>query len=114
MAVKEKALEKDCYTYRVTWSCEDNEYVGLCAEFPSLSWLAGTQEDALRGIREVVADVVEDMKANNESVPEPLATKDYSGNLSIRIPKDLHRNIAIQAAEANISINRLISYKLSV
>ena len=53
------------------------------------------------------------MKANNEPVPEPLATKDYSGNLSIRIPKDLHRNIAIQAAEANISINRLISYKLS-
>ena len=114
MATKEKALEKDCYTYRVTWSREDNEYVGLCAEFPSLSWLAGTQEEALRGIREVVADVIVDMKANNEAVPEPLATKDYSGNLSIRIPKDLHRNIAIQAAEANISINRLISYKLSV
>lgn len=25
------------YTYRVTWSAEDEEYVGLCAEFPSLS-----------------------------------------------------------------------------
>ena len=102
------------YSYSVIWSDDDKEYVGLCAEFPGLSWLAGTQEEALRGIREVVADVVVDMKANNEAVPEPLATKDYSGNLSIRIPKDLHRNIAIQAAEANVSINRLISYKLSV
>lgn len=26
------------YTYRVTWSVEDNEYVGLYAKFPSLSW----------------------------------------------------------------------------
>jgi predicted HicB family RNase H-like nuclease len=114
MVVKEKALEKDCYTYRVTWSVDDNEYVGLCAEFPSLSWLAVTQEEALRGIKEVVTDVVADMKSNNEHVPEPLAIRDYSGNLSIRIPKELHRSIAIQAAEANISINRLINYKLSV
>lgn len=27
---------KDHYTYRVTWSEEDGEYVGLCVEFPSL------------------------------------------------------------------------------
>ena len=33
-------LERDYYTYRVTWSSEDNESVGLCEEFPSLSWLA--------------------------------------------------------------------------
>ena len=39
------------YTYRVTWSSEDNEHVGLCAEFPSLSWLAPSPEKALSGIR---------------------------------------------------------------
>lgn len=27
------------YAYRLLWSTEDSEYVGLCAEFPSLSWL---------------------------------------------------------------------------
>ena len=27
----------DHYTYRVTWSAEDGEHLGLCAEFPSLS-----------------------------------------------------------------------------
>lgn len=32
-------LKNDRYTYRVTWSDEDKEYLGLCAEFPSLSWL---------------------------------------------------------------------------
>ena len=54
-------LENDRYTYRVTWSEEDEEYVGLCAEFPSLSWLSSTPEAALQGIRQVVADVVADL-----------------------------------------------------
>lgn len=49
------------YTYRVIWSDEDKEYVGLCAEFPSLSWLADTKEVALRGIQNVVAEVLLDM-----------------------------------------------------
>jgi len=50
--------------YTVDWSEEDKEYVGLCAEFPSLSWLDDTQETALTGIRNVVAEVVKDMEAN--------------------------------------------------
>jgi hypothetical protein len=33
-------MNLDHYTYRVTWSPEDNEHVGQCVEFPSLSWLA--------------------------------------------------------------------------
>ena len=53
-----KASQNDYYTYRVTWSDEDQEHVGLCTEFPSLSWLATTPETALRGIRKVVAEVV--------------------------------------------------------
>ena len=47
---------KDHYTYRVTWSEEDGEYVGLCVEFPSLSWLSPTPEEAFSGIRRVVAN----------------------------------------------------------
>ena len=57
------------YTYRVTWPSDDKEHVGLCAEFPSLSWLAPSPEKALAGIRKVVADVVEEMTASRESVP---------------------------------------------
>lgn len=42
--------QKDKYTYQTTWSEDDNEYVGLCFEFKSLSWLADTPEKALKGI----------------------------------------------------------------
>jgi predicted HicB family RNase H-like nuclease len=106
-------LKNDRYTYRVTWSDDDNEYVGLCAEFPSLSWLAVSPEAALKGIRKVVADVVKDMKKNGEPVPEPIASKQYSGKFMVRVPPEVHRNLAIQAAESGISLNRIASAKLS-
>lgn len=70
-----KRLENDRFTYRVIWSEEDGEYAGLCAEFPSLSWLEGTPEKALSGVRAVVAAAVEDMLENGEPLPEPMATK---------------------------------------
>ncbi len=103
----------DKYTYRVTWSEEDGEYIGLCAEFPSLSWLADTQEAALEGIRDTVRQVVLDMQSSGEPVPQPLATRNYSGKFTVRIPPDVHRKLQIQAAESKISFNRLISSKLS-
>jgi predicted HicB family RNase H-like nuclease len=107
------AKKNDKYTYRVTWSEDDAEYVGLCAEFPSLSWLAQTPETALKGIRTLVDKVVSDMLSNEESVPEPIATKHFSGKFMVRVPPDVHRELAIQAAEAGVSLNRLASAKLS-
>jgi predicted HicB family RNase H-like nuclease len=103
----------DKYTYRVTWSEEDGEYVGLCTEFPSLSWLASSQEAALKGIRKIVSEVVADMIANHESVPEPIAIRQFSGKFMVRIPPEVHRHLALEAAEAGVSLNRLASAKLS-
>ena len=107
------ALKNDRYTYRVTWSADDAEYVGLCAEFPSLSWLAATPEAALRGIRRVAAEVVADLAAQSEPVPEPLATRHYSGKFVVRVPPEIHRYLTIEAAEAGVSLNRLAGAKLS-
>ena len=53
-------MSTDSYNYRVIWSDEDGEYVGLCAEFPSLSWLASTSDEALAGIRDLVATSIAD------------------------------------------------------
>jgi predicted HicB family RNase H-like nuclease len=107
------AVKNSKYTYRVMWSEEDGEYVGLCAEFPSLSWLARTPEAALKGIRRLVNKVVADMTKNKEPIPEPIATKHFSGKFMVRVPPDVHRQLAIEAAEAGVSLNRLASAKLS-
>ena len=103
----------DKYTYRVTWSEEDGEYVGLCAEFPGLSWLAKSQKDALAGVQRVVQEVLRDMKTSGEVPPQPLATRQYSGKFTVRIPPDLHRKLQIEATEARVSFNRLVSAKLA-
>jgi predicted HicB family RNase H-like nuclease len=107
------ARKIDHYTYRVTWSQEDDEFVALCAELPSLSWLAATPESALAGIRKVVASAVADMRANGEVPPVPLAEKHYSGQFRVRIPPHVHRALALEAADQGISLNRLASAKLT-
>jgi predicted HicB family RNase H-like nuclease len=103
----------DKYTYRVTWSEEDDQYVGLCLEFPGLSWLATSQEKALRGIRSIVAESIADMEHEGEIIPEPMATRRYSGKFVVRVPPELHRHLVMEAAEAGISLNRLVSARLS-
>jgi predicted HicB family RNase H-like nuclease len=106
-------MSVDHYTYRVTWSPEDGEHIGLCAEFPSLSWVAATPGAALDGIRQVVGEVVADMESSGEAVPVPLAEKHYSGEFRVRIPPEVHRALAMQAAEQGVSLNRLASAKLA-
>ena len=100
------------YTYRVTWSEEDEEHVALCAEFPSLSFLADKPINALQGLVELVGEVVEDMEESGESVPEPISGKSYSGKFQVRVPPEQHRNLAIKAAEDGVSLNRYISGRL--
>lgn len=106
-------MKNDKYTYRVTWLEEDGEYVGLCLEFPGLSWLARSQEAALKGIRAVVSESVEDMRRLGETIPESLATKTYSGKFIVRVPPEIHRHLVMEAAESGVSLNRLVSARLS-
>ncbi len=102
----------DHYTYRVGWSEEDGEFVGTCVEFPSLSWLDKRQEGALKGIRKLVVDCLKDMKKSAGPIPEPLSTKKYTGELRVRLPPELHRSLAMQAAENQTSLNKVIIEKL--
>jgi predicted HicB family RNase H-like nuclease len=103
----------DRYTYRITWSEDDSEFVGLCAEFPSLSWLANSPEAALKGIRRVVKRAVQDMENNGEAPPSPISGRSFSGKFVVRIPPEVHRALAVKAAEEGISLNRLVSSKLA-
>ncbi len=107
------ALLNDRYSYRVTWSEADQEYVGLCAEFPSVSWLAATHEAALKGVRKLVSSIVADMKKGDEVIPQPIATRSFSGKFMVRVPPEVHRKLALKAAEDGISLNRLATSKLS-
>lgn len=106
-------MDQPHYTYRVTWSKDEAENVGLCAEFPGLSHGDETPEAALAGIRALVADVVQDMREKGEAVPEALADRDYSGVFKVRVPPSVHRALVLAAAEDGISVNRLVASRLA-
>ena len=64
-----RVMNLEHIVFHVIWSPQDGEYVGLCSEFPSLSWLGATPGAALGGIRQLVAESVADLLANEETVP---------------------------------------------
>lgn len=101
------------YGYRVLWSAEDQEFVGTCLEFPSLSWLARTQEKALAGIRALVAEVIDDLREANEPTPDPISSRPYSGKFNLRLGEHLHRRLAMEAAEAQLSLNQYVLRRLT-
>ena len=71
------------------------------------------EEISLRGVRAAVADVVEDMNRQREPIPEPLASRSFSVKFMVRVPPNVHRELALEAAEAGVSLNRLASAKLT-
>jgi hypothetical protein len=64
----------------LTWSGDHGEFVGAVAEFPSPSWPAETQAEALDG---VVRDVLEDVAVTGEQPPVPIADRPYSGKFMV-------------------------------
>lgn len=105
-------VNADHYTYRVRWSVEDEGFVGTVAELPSLSWIADNQSDAFAGIRTLVSGVLEDMETNDETPPEAIADRSYSGKFMVRLTPEAHRQLALDAAEQHVSLNRLAANRL--
>jgi predicted HicB family RNase H-like nuclease len=93
------------YRYSVEWSAADGEFVATIAEFPSLSWLADTQIEALRGLEAVVTSVIDDLLESGEDVPEPLADRSYSGRVNLRVDPAVHRKLAAEALRHGTSLN---------
>lgn len=106
--VKEARVDLNRYAYRVVWSPEDGEYVATALEWGSgLSWLDEDPTAALAGLRDLIRESIADLIADGKPVPAPLAEREYSGRLLLRLPKPLHRDLALHAAEENVSLNSL-------
>ena len=101
------------YTYRVFWSSEDEEFVGTCAEFPLLSYCGDDIAETLAGIVDVVASALGLLQEEGREAPEPYGARLYSGKLLVRMPPELHRQLAMAAASEGVSLNHLITERLA-
>jgi predicted HicB family RNase H-like nuclease len=100
------------YTYVVRWSEEDGAFIGRVAEFPSLAAHGRTLEAALAEIKFVVSEVLKDLTASREQIPEPFGKRRFSGKFVVRVPASVHRELAIRASEEGVSLNQLVNSKL--
>jgi len=101
------------YTYRIEWSEDDHCHVARCLEFPSLGAHGDTIEKALWEIESVVTESVKWMQEEGEAVPKPLGLKKFKGHLTLRIPPEKHRDLAIRCAEEGVSLNSFILSRLA-
>ncbi|MBN1820491.1 MAG: toxin-antitoxin system HicB family antitoxin [Prolixibacteraceae bacterium] len=107
-----KASEEK-YTFRIEWSEEDGVFVARCLEFPGLGAHGDTQEKALQEIKTVVRESLDWLREEGKPVPEPLGLRKYKGNLTLRVPPEVHRQLAIKSAEEGVSVNQYILSKIS-
>lgn len=100
------------YTYRIEWSEEDQVFIASCLEFPGLAAHGDTTENALKEIKLVIKESIKWLEEENKPVPQPLGVKKFKGNLTLRIPPEIHRELAIKSAEQGVSVNQYILSRL--
>ncbi|SHM41905.1 Predicted nuclease of the RNAse H fold, HicB family [Caldanaerovirga acetigignens] len=92
---------------------------GFFVEVPDLPGCMAdgdTLEEAIKNAKEAIESWIEAAKAEGRPIPEPTFYKDeedYSGRLTVRIPKKLHKELVEIAQEQGVSLNQLILYALS-
>lgn len=91
---------------------DDGDFLAHFVELPSVSAFAATPEEALK-LGEAWAGVRETYEKRGETVPVAPARREYSGSFNVRIDKRVHRALAIEAAQAGVSLNALVAQRLS-
>ena len=102
----------DQYLKVVEWSQEDKCYVGTA---PGLILGGVHGKDETKVFKELCKAIdlaIQIYQKEGKPLPEATADKPYSGKITLRIPSDLHKALALKAAQAGESLNKLIVNKL--
>jgi len=101
------------YSLNLKFSEDDAGYIAICPEFPGLSAFGNSPEEAVGEAKIALGLFIETYREENKPLPEPNVTKEFSGQIRIRLPKSLHQRLAIQAEEEGTSINTLMIQYIS-
>ena len=103
----------DGYAVSVWQEPDDTDWMACLVEMPSISAFGDSPEQAIAELSMAWELAKESFVANGDSVPIAPSRKIYSGQFNVRIPKTLHRQLAIKAAREGVSLNALVSSKLA-
>ena len=70
-------------------------------------------QDALEMIEDAKKAWIDIAIHDNREIPEPETEEKYSGKFLVRVPKSLHKELAMRAKKEAVSLNQLATYFLS-
>lgn len=83
-------------------------------EFPDLTEYAETHEEAYALVIDAIETLAAALEQEGRAVPPPIVPPDdYSGRVTLRLPKSLHRALAHAAEDEGVSLNSLLVNLLS-
>lgn len=88
-------------------------YYGKVLELDGCQSTGETFEETYNNLQEAMRGWLEVKLEYGDPIPEPVGNKNYSGKFVVRIPKSLHKKLAIEAEQEGISLNQYAIYKLS-
>ena len=90
-----------------------NYYYGKVLELDGCQSTGDTIDELYENLREAMEGYIETKLENGFEVPEPTSAENYSGKFNVRLPKTLHRRLAIEAEREGVSLNQYVIYKLA-
>ena len=108
-----KAVSIPQYRIEVFFSEEDGGYIAHLLELPSMSAFGGTEERAVRELKRATAAWLKALAREGKDPPVPIAARQFSGEFRLRVPKELHRNLVIEAERNQTSLNTYCIGKLA-
>ena len=79
-------------------------FVGHITELPGCITQAETKRDLLDQLDDAKLSWIEAALEDGVPIPEPLQEEDFSGRFNLRLPKSLHRNLALTARAEGVSL----------
>ena len=93
------------YLKIVEWSKEDQCYVGRCPELMFGGVHGKDEHKVFTELCAVIEEWIKISEKDNEPLPPGSAGKRYSGKFNIRLNKELHERLALEAVKEGKSLN---------
>jgi predicted HicB family RNase H-like nuclease len=93
------------YVKIVEWSDEDNCFVGSAPPLIGPCCHGKDEAKVYAELCRIVEEWIEILETDGSELPEPLATKKFSGKFVLRLEPTLHRRLAAKALAAGESLN---------
>lgn len=87
---------------------DDGSFHAEIVELPGCIAIGETPAEAYRRLEEVAESWLEAAISAGQAIPEAMEQSDFSGKTMVRMPRSLHRKVALVAQRESVSLNQFI------